>query len=142
MSADYEYYSSTGYVEDEPQVYEGNAYVAEPIPVKEMTESAAPEYGACMTWPIPQTTAGTPVQILTRRLRRHKAKLIVTALGGATSVVFNSVIDRLQGATPQGFTVSVVGFLPDWESQQPLYAIAIGGGPASISVLDETYAER
>jgi len=137
-----QYYSGEGYIEDEPQVYEGAAYAAEPIRVVEVSQRAAPEYGACMTWPIPQTTAGTPVQILTRRLRRHKAKLTITALGGATSVVFNSVIDRLQGATPQGFTAIVVGNLPDWESQQPLYAIAIGGGPASISVLDETYAER
>jgi hypothetical protein len=141
MSAD-QYYSGQGYVEDEPQIYEGNAYAAEPVRVTEVSERAAPEYGSCMTWPIPQTTTGTPVLILNRRLRRHKAKLNITALGGATSVVFNSVIDRLQGATPQGYTISVVGVLPDWESQQPLYAIAVGGGPASISVIDESYAER
>jgi hypothetical protein len=141
MSAD-QYYSGEGYIEDEPQVYEGNSYAAEPVRVTEVSERAAPEYGATMTWLIPQTTAGTPVQILTRRLRRHKAKLIITGLGGATSVVFSSVIDRLQGATPQGFTVNVVGALPDWESQQPLYAIAVGGGPASISIIDESYAER
>jgi hypothetical protein len=140
MSADY--YSGQGYVEDEPQVYEGAAYAAEPIRVAEVSQRAAPEYGATMTWLIPQISAGTPVQILTRRLRRHKAKLTVTALGGATSLVFSAIIDRLQGAVPQGFTWVGTGNLPDWESQQPLYAIAVGGGPASISVIDESYGER
>lgn len=132
---------SEGYVEDEPQTYEPEVYAGQAIPVIVESENAAPEYGACMTWTIPQAGTGQPIQILTRRLRRFKAKLLVTTLTGATSVVFNAVIDRVQGATPQGFTITAVGFLPDWESQQPLYAIAIGG-TASISILDESYADR
>jgi hypothetical protein len=132
---------SDGYVEDAPQSYPAESWGGQPIPVTVETDQAAPEYGACMTWTIPQAGTGQPIQILTRRLRRFKAKLIVITLSGATSVVFNSVIDRVQGAAPQGFTVTAVGFLPDWESQQPLYAIAIGG-TATISILDESYADR
>ena len=132
---------SEGYVEDAPQSYGVEQYEGQAIPVTIETNNAAPEYGACMTWTIPQAGTGQPIQILTRRLRRFKAKLIVTTLSGATSVVFNSVIDRVQGAVPQGLTVTAVGFLPDWESQQPLYAIAIGG-TATITILDESYADR
>jgi hypothetical protein len=136
------YYSGTGYIEEGAQVYEGAAVLEQPIPVVSITENYAPEYGSCMTWSIPQTTAGTPVQILTRRTRRAQAKLFITAMGGATSVVLNSRIDPLQGATPQGATFIAAGRLPDWENQQPLYAIAVGGGPVSITVFDDTYAER
>jgi len=137
-----EYYTGTGYTEEEPQVYEGAAYEAQPVPVYSLTEDYAPEYGACMTWSVPQTTAGTPVPLLNRRTRRAQAKLFITALGGATSVVLNSKLDPLQGASPQGMAFSAVGRLPDWENQQPLYAIAVGGGPVTIAVLDESYAER
>src|SRR5215831_3929241 len=107
-----EYYTGTGYIQDEPQVYEGAAAEQQPIPVVSITENYAPEYGACMTWSVPQTTAGTPVQLLTRRTRRAQAKLFITALGGATSVVLNSKLDPLQGASPQGMAFSAVGRLP------------------------------
>jgi len=62
-----------------------------------------------------------------------------SALG---SIVINSRLDPLQGANPQGATYGVAGqqFLT-WESQQPVYAVAIGGN-AIVSVLDEAYAER
>lgn len=132
---------SEGYVEDAPQTYEGTAYLEQPVRVTVETENAAPEYGGCMTWPVPQAGVGTPIPVFNRRLRRHKGKLSVITLTGATSVVFNSVIDRLQGSTPQGYTITAVGPLPDWESQQPLYAIAIGG-TALVSCIDESYADR
>lgn len=137
-----QYYTSSGYIEDSDQDYEGDEWASEPVQVKEISERAAPEYCGCMTWVIPQNTIGQPVQILQRRLRRHKGKLMLTALGGATSVVFNSKLDPLQGLSPQGAAVLVIGPLPDWESQQPLYAIAVGGGPATVAVWDEAYAER
>lgn len=139
-----EYYSGTGYIEDEPQEYEGDVYPQQPIPVVAITENMAPEYGACMTWSVPQAGVGTnqPVQLLTRRTRRAQAKMFITALGGATSVVLNSKLDPLQGGSPQGATFLAVGRLPDWENQQPLWAIAVGGGPVTITIFDDTYAER
>jgi hypothetical protein len=132
---------SEGYIEDAPQSYGGESYQGQAIPVTIETDNAAPEYGGCLTWVVPQAGVGTPIPIFNRRLRRFKGKLSVVALGGATSVVFNSVIDRLQGATPQGYTVLAVGALPDWESQQPLYAIGVGGTP-TVSCIDESYADR
>lgn len=130
------------YMEDEPQSYtDGAVWAGEPIPVTVHSSRVAPDYGACMTWVIPAAGVGQPVQILTRRLRRHKAKLLLVSLTGATSVVFNAVIDRVQGITPQGFTMIAAGPMPEWESQQPLYAIAVGG-TALVSLWDESYSER
>jgi hypothetical protein len=136
-----EHYTSEGYMQDAPQEYDGESYLGEPIPTFNLSEDAAPEYGACMTWTIPQAGIGTPVQIFQRRIRRHKGKMILTTITGATGIVINSKIDPLQGASPQGATLVTIGNLPDWESQQPLYAIAIGG-TAVIACWDEAYAER
>jgi hypothetical protein len=60
---------------------------------------------------------------------------------GNGSVIVNSKLDPLQGASPQGATYSNLGQFLTWESQQPVYAIATGG-IAVVSVLDEAYAER
>jgi hypothetical protein len=129
------------YQEDEAERYQGAQWQAQPLTAVKPTERHAPEYGACMTWNIPQVGVGQPVQILQRQPQRYKAKMVLIALTGATSVVINSKLDPVQGATPQGVTLLAAGPLPDWESQQPLYAIAVGG-TATISVWDETYAVR
>jgi hypothetical protein len=127
------------YIEDAPQEYEGAATPMDPIPVVDMSERRTPELASTNTWTIPVAGTGQPVQILTRTERRFKAKLFITALGGATAVVFNPVIDRVQGASPQGASYLAVGSLPDWESVQPLYAIAVGGTGATVAVQDERY---
>lgn len=63
-------------------------------------------------------------------------------VAGTGTVVVNSKIDPLQGANPQGATYAAAGtqFL-EWDTQQPLYAIAIGGA-AVISSVDEAFGER
>jgi hypothetical protein len=141
MTIDPDYYTGVGYEEDAPQEYEGATHLEQPIPVVSITENYAPEYGACMTWNVPQSGVNPPVQLLTRRTRRAQAKLFIISLSGATSVIVNSKLDSLSGTNPQGSTFLAVGRLPDWENQQPLYAIAIGG-TALISIFDDTYAER
>lgn len=84
-----QYYSGIGYEEDEPQVYDAEKeWAAEPVPVVSMGESAAPEYGACMTWPVQQAGVGQPVQILQRRVRRHKAKIYQTSPSGSGATDF------------------------------------------------------
>ena len=133
---------SDGYLEDEPQIYEGAAAEMEPIPVVEMSETVAPEYGACMTWTVGPAATSTPTQIFQRRIRRHKGKLVITSLSGATAIVVNSNRDALTQPTPVGASFVATGSLPDWESQQPLYAVAIGGTGATIACWDEAYAER
>lgn len=132
------------YIGGDPTRYtEGGAAETDPIPVREVSEKLTPEMVSCMTWQVPQQGVGQPVQILQRRIRRSKAKISVTAWGTATSIVFSPKLDTVQGATPQGATYTTVAgapqFLPDWENQKPLYAIAIGGGPVQVTVQDEAY---
>jgi len=134
---------SEGYIEDAPQVYEGGAWPSDkPIPVTVETENAAPEYGACMTWNIPQSGVGQPIQILTRRLRRSEAKIEVN-FTVAGIVTFNSNLDHLSAGQGYVVNVPVPGLyrFPDWESQQPLYCIASVAG-LTVSVIDESFAER
>jgi hypothetical protein len=133
-----------GYIEDAPQLYEGAVSPMEPIPVVEMSERRTPELASTMTWSIPATGGNNqPVQILQRTDHRFKAKVTIANLNGASSVLFSNTITTLQGtiaSIPAGVaTYQAVGNLPDWESQQPLYAIAIGGAGAIVSVIDERY---
>jgi hypothetical protein len=128
--------------------HDASPWPAEPLSVVNVTQRNAPEYGACMTWPVGQAgTAPQATQVLQRRIKRFKAKLSVTAVSGATAIVINSKADALNGnpGNPQGATYFVAAGanfnLPDWESQQPLYAIAIGG-TLNLTVIDEAYAER
>lgn len=138
--------SQDQYTGGDPEIYEaGAADAIEPIPVVNMSERRTPESVSCMTWSIPQAGTGTPVQILQRRPHRHKAKITIVTAGGATGVVFSPKLDTVQGTNPQGAlyvtpAANVNAFLPDWEAQKPLYAIAIGGGPVLISVQDEAFA--
>ena len=134
---------SEGYIEDAPQIYEGAAWPSDkPIPVTVETENAAPEFGACMTWVIPQSGVGVPIQILTRRVRRQQAKVEVNFIV-AGIVTFNSNLDHLSAGQGYVVNVPVAGLyrFPDWESQQPLYCIASVSG-LSVAVIDESYAER
>jgi hypothetical protein len=134
----------TEYIQDEPQGYDPADWPAEkPILVKSVSEGpASPEFSSCMTWQIPQAGIGQPVQILQRRICREKAKIFLVNLNGATAIALSNVLAPIQGNNPQGAQTLALTFVIEWESQQPCYAIALGGGPAVVSVIDETYAER
>jgi len=134
MSEEYE-----GYVEDAPQIYEGAAEPLQPVPVTIESQREAPQLASCMTWSVPQNTTNMPIQVLQRTVKRFKAKITITALGGATQIVFSQVQANLQAIPPVGCAYTAVGTIPDWESQQPLYVTAVGGGPASVAVQDERY---
>lgn len=131
--------SDTDYIEDTPQLYDGNAI---PVHIESYGAPAqrvsAPEYGSTMTYSIP---TNQPLQILTRRYRREQAKIEVNFTAAGT-VTFNNNPDHL--TTGQGYvvTVPVAGLyrFPDWESQQPLYCVASVAG-FTVMVLDESYAE-
>lgn len=142
---------STGYMQEFDD--ESNA-VPEPIVstvdvrvIDTLTQRVAPQYAGCMTYPIAQNGAAGPTgmqqvtQLLQRRVHRYKAQFQIT-LGAATSIVFNSKPDPLTATPPQGFSVGVGQTLPEWESQQPLYATAIGGANASVAVMDQAYGEQ
>lgn len=127
-----------GFVE-EVQPEEAHTWIAEAPGEKEVVGEKAAEFGSCMTWPVPVVGIGQPVQILQRQPSRYKAQIIVQNAG--TSLIFNSKLDPLQGANPQGFTVSNAGAIPPWECQQPLYVVATGAG-GIVSVYDQTFALR
>jgi hypothetical protein len=66
------------------------------------------------------------------------------SIGGATAAVFHNRTDPLSNPNiaPQiGVQVFAVPYSFDWESEQPLYGVGIGG-LVTVSVIDETYAER
>lgn len=129
---------------ESPYIEAGTDYAAEesPIITKNITENFAPEYGSCMTWTVPQSGLNPSVMILTRRIRRTTGAVSIISLTGATAVIFNSKQDSLNGANPQGATFIAIGTrVIEWENQQPLYAIAIGG-TAQVTVIDESYQER
>ena len=131
------------YVGGVAEEYEqGEVWQGEPIPVHDVSERRAPELASCMTWQIPTMGVGLPVQMLQRTVHRFKGKITINSLSGG-AIVISPTVDRLQGTNPQGatFTPTVFPcFLPDWESQQPLYAICTTG-IATVSVIDERYLE-
>ena len=90
MTTSEQYYTGEGYEEDEPQEYEGNTVPLQPVPVYSLTENSAPEYGACMTWPIPVAGVNQPIQILGRRIRRSKGRVFLTSYTSSLSSPQNS----------------------------------------------------
>lgn len=111
--------------------------------VSQPQERESPEFGAWFTVTIGQSglVSASPYcsQVLQRRYRRFKAKFGPCTFQSATSVVFNSKPDPLTGPNPQGWIMATTGLvLPDYDAEQPLYAIAVGG-TATLPVLDESY---
>jgi hypothetical protein len=133
-----EYYD----VREEIEVHESSPWPSQPLPVISATQEEAPQYGSTMTYTIPQSGVGTPLQILTRRLRRSKAYVEVNFIVPGT-VVFSSKIDALSGLNGYTVAVPIAGLyrLPDWETQQPLYCIATVAN-LTVSVIDMSFAER
>jgi hypothetical protein len=137
--------------EDYPETIESDSplplqeeavWEAEPILTREVTGNQAPEFGSCMTWTVPQNGVGQAIPVLNRRIRRTTGAISIISLTGATAVVFNSKPDSLNGPLPQGATFLAIGTrIIEWENQEPLYAIAIGG-TAQVTAIDESYAER
>jgi hypothetical protein len=136
----------------------GTRYDPEPgVPVRliESPERNAPEFTGWLTVTIQQagTITASPycVQLLNRRYRRFKAKfgqLVFPA--GTTAVIFSNKPDPLTLAVPMGFTVvnpsgAAAAIqnpgLPDYDGEQALYAVAIGG-IATLSLFDEQYGEK
>jgi hypothetical protein len=108
--------------------------------VTDMTafESYTAEFGAYSTETVPQSGIGTnqPIQILQRRIKRHRAIITTGTLSGGVTIICNSSQAPLTGANPQGYTLTVSQQTLEVKNQEPLYAIAVGGA-GIVSVLDE-----
>lgn len=118
------------------------SWLSQPVAVFNSEERLAPEYGSCMTWQLPVQGTNGAIPVLNRRLRRHKAKWFIN-FPGAGTVILNSNIDHTNQGVGYTVTVAAAGIFvgPDWESQQPLYALATITG-VTFSVIDESYSER
>ncbi len=115
------------------------------------TERVTPQFANVMTWTIQQFGAAQGsqppyTQILQKRQNRFKAKMVLS-LGTATGVALATSSEKLTGTSaPQSnqavFLATASGNLPDWESERPLYAVAIGGANATIAIIDESYGQQ
>jgi hypothetical protein len=127
--------------------YDDEETLGNPSPVrvhviKDSTQitSYTADYGGYQTYSIPQSTGGVATQILQRRPKRHRALIEIVSLGGATGVVFNKSPDPLLVPNgPFGYTLEAISTTREIKNQEPLYAVSLGGGPATISVLDESW---
>lgn len=121
------------------------------VPVKvefEQTQQVAPESTAWMYWPVAivgQSDRAT--QLVPHRYHRYKAKMLWTVPAGVTVYIDqdNSRLTSNSFGTTFQFTAPAAGFtsqqvLPDYDGQQPVYAMASGAG-VSVAVMDESYKE-
>lgn len=112
------------------------------------SERVAPQFANFITWAIAEMGASqgsqpTYTQILQKRQGRYKAKFYVV-LGNATAIYLNTDPSKLIGSgQPNGFLVATGGNpIPDYDAERPLYAVAVGGANATISVMDESYGQQ
>jgi hypothetical protein len=142
------------YIEDGPQVLDEDANPdqqvnAVPVHVTATdSERVAPQFANLNTFTIAQLGASqgsqpTYTPILQKRQGRYKAKFSV-ALGTATAIWLNTDPSKLMGgSSPTGFLVTTSGnSIPDYDSERELYAVAVGGANATISVMDESYGQQ
>lgn len=117
-----------------------------PIHVKvanTQTERVAPEFTGWRTWAVLAAGSAQPVQICQRRYHRYKAKLIWT-IPSATTVYLDNKPDSLSSPVPAPTLGQLAGplttwVMPDYDGQQPLYAVFTGAGPVTVTVIDESY---
>lgn len=106
------------------------------------SENVAAEFTALQTWPVPLAGSGQPVQVCPHRYHRYKAKFTLT-VPAATTLYLATKPDPLNVAVPSVFQYAIGPgqSVPDYEGQQPLYAVFTGTGPVNISVMDMSYGK-
>lgn len=125
---------------------------SQPVRVEfEQTQRVAPEtaswsfFQVSIALAVGGTGSFQPTQICPHRYHRYKAKFLWT-IPANTTVYLDRVPDRLMsGALGTTFQVTTgatglvsASVLPDYDGQQPLYAVATNAG-VTVSVMDESY---
>lgn len=132
--------------EEQDQDPEGEWRQEQPILVESVqSQRVAPESTSWNHYNIPVIGSTLqPAQICTHKYHRYKAKF-TGFIPANVNVYFDRVPDRLMsGALGATFRVNggtgglAYNIIPDYDGQQPLYAIADGAG-AFIDVMDESY---
>lgn len=78
------------YIEDEPQTYSGPAIPVYIDPKFNDVEKISPDYGSTGTFVLQLAGQAQPVQVLQRRERRNKARVLVMSLGQPFSTSLQS----------------------------------------------------
>jgi hypothetical protein len=118
------------YVEDAPQVYDGP-----PIPVHitsgshtDYTERLAPDFGSAGTFVLQLAGQAQPVQILQRRYRRNKARVLVMSMGGTAPGSAASIAANGAPATSPGANqVITTGTVPQAGTYTVNWDVILGG---------------
>ena len=121
-------------------------YPEKPVHVKVVdtaTERVAPEFTGMATWNVQLAGSGNPTQLLQRRYHRYKAKMVWN-IPAATTVWLDNKPDSLSNPQPPATKASFTGpltawVMPEYDGQQPLYAVFTGTGPVTVTVIDESY---
>lgn len=121
-------------------------YPEHPIHVKVVdvaSQNVAPEFVGMATWVVQLAGSGNPTQLLQHRYHRYKAKMIWT-IPAATTVWLDNKPDSLSNPNPPATKASLTGplaswIMPEYDGQQPLYAVFTGTGPVTVTVFDESY---
>ncbi len=87
--------------------------------------------------------SGVATQLCPHRYHRDTCKMIIN-VPATTTVYFANKPDALSSPAPPSTVAQLTGpltnfRLPDYEGQQPLYAVYTGTGPVTVFVQDETY---
>jgi hypothetical protein len=108
--------------------------------VDTQTQQVAPEFAALSTWQPIVAGTGVATQILPHRYHRHKAKFVWN-IPANTIVYVSNKPDALSSPNPPAtvYQITTGQNQPNWESQQPMYAVYTGTGPVSVAVVDESY---
>jgi|SRR5215831_3470084 len=68
---------------------------------------------------------------------------VAPAASVATAVVLTSDVSTFSNPNnPIGFVIAAAPYTFQWENQQPCYAIALGSGPVTVSVIDQMQAGK
>jgi hypothetical protein len=110
--------------------------------VDTQNENVAAEFTSLMTYQVLLAGTAVPVQICPHRYHRTKAKFVVN-MSADTVLYVATKPDPISGPVPSPVAFAfpeAAGFrLPDYEGQQPLYAVFTGPGPCTVAVWDSSY---
>lgn len=104
------------------------------------SQRVAAEFTAMNSFTISQAGVTQATQIVPHKYHRYKAKFIWT-IPASTTVFVSNRQDPLNNPNPPSTIFQLVNGqnMPDYDGQQPLYAVFTGSGPVTVSVMDETY---
>ncbi len=145
MTTDYGWTEEPFNSQDQEPVPDGMS-AQRPVHVKVVaTESqrVAPEFAGMQTVYVGLAGTDQPTQICPHRYHRYKCKFL-WSIPADTIVYVATKPDALGSPAPpptiyQLTPSSYFGTMPDYDAQEPLYAVYTGTGPVTVSVMDESY---